>query len=404
MNQNMAYMLAMMQAMSKNMNGNNQEGSNESNNNPTQLLQMPQMSVPFFNPWKASQKDKNFLASQTMSQAIAGSYASFPKLSHIPFKFVKTYEPPMPMGICEVKVVSNHILDVVEQYSEKGKDYEKTKNNGSNPITVNVVGRDFNGSNLETNEELRDELFNIRTTYSNNFSNTNAFPLKKDECTYLKIVTIIRQSFPMPNSFLPHHLTFRTALITIAPIKVNPESYISGDNYVNGKMCPNDFVDTLTTIECIFQLAIWKQHPVLILPPFGHNDIDNNPIDDIIKIYNYCIFKYGHVFQKIIIAIPKFYPKEILTRYQEKIINPMELVEDIDKKYETEESQRQFIMSNKKNKAEQTLQNVEQTHQQTNQQTNMPKFTPEQLEFMKNMMVNMGGNMGSSTGNLKVQI
>lgn len=385
MNQNMAYMIAMMNAMTKNTNQNGQTN-------------MPQMPIPFYNPWKASHKDKCFLANETMAQAIAGSYASFPKLSHVPFSFVKAYEPPEPMGICEVNVVSDHILDVVERYSEKGKDYEKTKNNGANPITVNVVGRDFNGSSLETNDELRDELFNIRTTYSNNFLNTKAFPLKKDECTYLKIITIIRPSFPMQNSFLPHHLTFRTALITIAPIKVDPSTYIKGDNYLNGKMCPNDFVDTLTTIECIFQLAIWKQHPVLILPPFGHNDIDNNPIDDIIKIYNYCIFKYGHVFKKIIIAVPKFYPREVLARYQEKIVNPLEMVADIDKKYEKEEIQRQFILSNKKTISDVEL-NVKSNVQPDTQTTNvanstnaMPKFTPEQLEFIKNMMANIGNN------------
>lgn len=384
MNQNMAYMLAMMNAMNNNINSNQNGQSNGSQNGSSLQMQMP---VPFFNPWKASTKDKNFLASQTMAQAVAGSYASFPKLSHIPFSFVKAYDPPIPMGICEVIVVSNHILDVVEQYSEKGKDYERTKNNGMNPITVNVVGRDFNGTNLETNEELRDELFNIRTTYSNNFSNTKAFPLKKDECTYLKIVTIIRPSFPMPNSFLPHHLTFRTALVTIAPIKVDPSTYISGDNYVDGKMCPNDFVDTLTTIECIFQLAIWKQHPVLILPPFGHNDVDNNPVDDIIKIYNYCIYKYGHVFKKIIIAIPKFYPKEILSRYQEKIVNPMTMISEIDKKYEKEETQKQFLMANKNSANKQTKATVDDNKNNATQQ--MPKFTPEQMELVKNMMVNI---------------
>jgi hypothetical protein len=385
MNQNMAYMLAMMNAaMNKNTNGNNQ--------NETSPIQM-KIPVPFFNPFKATSKDKNFLAAQTMGQTIAGAYASFPKLSHVPFSFAKSYEPPEPMGICEVLVVNDHILDVVEQYSEKGRDYEKTKNNGMNPITVNVVGREFNGTNFEMNEEMRDELFNIRTTYSNNFSNTKFFPLKKDECTYLKIVSVIRPSFPMPNSFLPHHLTFRTALVTIAPIKVNTKNYIRGSNILDGKMNPNDFVDTLTLTECIFQLAILKQHPVLILPPFGHNDIDNNPVDDVIKIYNYCIYKYGHVFKKIIIAIPKFYPKEILNKYQEKIVNPTAMVTEIDKKYEKEETKQQLIQSSKINKkisTEQSLQPAQLTTPQlTTPQSTTPQFTPEQLEFIKNMMANM---------------
>lgn len=399
----MAYMMAMMNALSKNMN--NQNNQNNQNTNGINQMKIP---VPFYNPWKASQRDKNFLANQTMSQVLAGSYYDFPRLQHVPFSFVKSYEPPSPMGICEVNVVSDHILDVVEQCADKGKDYEKTRNNKMNPITVNVVGREFNGTNLETNEEIRDELFNIRTTYCNNFSNAKFFPLKKDECTYLKIVTVIRPSFPMPNSFLPHHETFRTALVTIAPIKVNPSSYLSGSTYLDGKMRPNDFVDTLTTIECIFQLAINKQHPVLILPPFGHNDIDNNPVDDIIKIYNYCIYKYGHIFKKIIIAIPKFYPKEILNKYQENIINPMSMVSEIDKKYEKEAAQKEFLLSSKKSKNEQifkqklqedkNLSNHSGSNVSNNTNTNEniknnlknpPQFTPEQTEFIKAMMANL---------------
>lgn len=367
----MAYIMSMMGAMNKN------SGVNQS------------VVVPFYNPWKASSRDKNFLANQTVAQSIAGAYTAFPKYSHLPFSFIKNFEPPNPMGICDVSVVSEHILDVVEHYSEKGINYEKTKNNGMNPITVNVVGRDFNGSNLGTNEELRDELLNIRTTFSNSFSNTKAFPLKKDECTYLKIVTVIRQSFPMPNSFLPVPQTFRTGLITIAPIQVNPETYVDGENYLDGKMCSNDFVDTLTTIECIFQLALWKQHPVLILPPFGHNDTDNNPVDDIIKIYNYCIYKYGHAFKKIIIAIPKFYPKEILTRYQKNIVKPLEMVVDIDKKYEKEEVKKQVLKSQQFNKSNQS--NQPNQSNQSNKKTE-PKFTQEQMEFMQNMMANMLNN------------
>ena len=39
---------------------------------------------------------------------------------------------------------------------------------------------------------------------------------------------------------------------------------------------------------------------------FGDNDEDENPTEDIIKIYNYCIYKYGHMFSHIIIAIPEY--------------------------------------------------------------------------------------------------
>jgi hypothetical protein len=357
MTQNMTDMMKMMNMMNM-MNGNNQQHIN-----------------PVYNPLKESEKDKAYLAGQTMSQVVAGTYKLFHKFAHAPFGFQKNYEPPEPSGICEVEVVSDHILDVVEKYSEKGPNYKATPNNGMNPITVNVVGREFVGSNLEINEEIRDELMNIRTNFSGTLNDSRAFPLKNDECTYLKFVTIIRQSYPSPQRFLPHPLTFRTALITISPTQTDPSNYVEGCNYLDGKMNANDFVDTLTTIECIFQLAFLKRHPVLILPPFGHNEKDNNPVNDIVKIYNYCIFKYGHLFKKIIIGIPKYYPKEILKTYQAGIINPMDLVKHIDKKYDKEAFSKQIIAT--------------QSHKKQDKQKKETKFTPEQMEMMKTLMSSM---------------
>ena len=66
------------------------------------------------------------------------------------------------------------------------------------------------------------------------------------------------------------------------------------------RMCSVDYIKMLETIETLFQTAIAGNHNVLVLTAFG-NTIDDVPQEDIAKIYNHCIFKYGHRFKKIII-------------------------------------------------------------------------------------------------------
>ena len=354
---------------------------------------MNQTNTPIFDPDRIKQQEKNYLANQTVGQSRAGQYELFSKWRHVTFPFVKNYQVPDPLGICEVVVVSDHLLDVAEQYAERGNEY-KTPNNNMNPVVLNVVGCEFSGSNLERNEEIRDELINIRTTFNNTFLKTCPFPLKKEECTYLKFVTVIRPKFPMNNTFLPFAQTFPVAMITTCPIKIT--EYLSGNTVMNGKMKATDFIDTLTIIECVFQLAIWRQHPILILPPFGHDKHDANPVDDIISVYNYCIYKYGHMFKKIIIAVPKYTLKEILVKYQKGIIKPNEMVVEIDKAYEKEEIKKQVLNSQKKPKKTVTITEVDESYDEQNNNNNnnnnntnnnnMNGITKEQMEMFMKMM------------------
>jgi hypothetical protein len=356
-----------------------------------------QIKQLIFDPTRTTKKDKGYLAKQTMYQASSGPYQMCYRYKHSIFSFVRNFEVSKPLGICEVTVEYDHCLDVAEKYADKGVDYSVS--NGLNPVVVNVVGRDFIGSNLEISEEMRDELINIRTTFNNTMDKSSQaqFPLKNEECSYLKFVTVIRPKYPTHNSFLPLNQTYRVGMITTCPIKV--DKFLSGKTFVDGKMYEENFVDTLTIIECIFQLAIWKQHPILILPPFGHEEKeDNNPIDDIIKAYNYCIFKYGHMFKKIIIAIPKYYPKEIYSKYFKNIVKPNEIVADIDKQYEKEEVKKQVIKQqaiNNKN-SQKNLQimnyeddeenNNEEINEEINEQYQGQQFTKEQTKMFMKMM------------------
>ena len=89
----------------------------------------------------------------------------------------------------------------------------------------------------------------------------------------------------------------------------------------------------LETIETLFQTAISANHNVLVLTAFG-NTIDDVPQEDIVKIYNHCIFKYGHRFKKIIIAIPIWYGSYLFDLFDNEIIRP-QLFEEEEPKIKT---------------------------------------------------------------------
>lgn len=398
MNPNMNFM-----NMNPNMMMNMMNGMNGMNNFNGQVK--PQV----FDPTRIDKKTLGFLAKQTVYNSRVSQYEKLPKFKHSLWSFVDNYKIDDPSKLCEVSVEYDHSLDVAEKYACKGTEYNMVNPFMSNqlyPVIINVVGREFCGSNLEINEEMRDELINIRTTFSNTLDKNSQFPLKNEESTYLKIVNVIRPSYPMMNGsnmFLQINKTFGLGMITICPIET--KKLLSGKTFFDGKMYANDFIETITAVECIFQQANFKKHQVLILPPFGNNEHDNNPVDDIIKIYNYCILKYGHLFKKIIIAVPKYYPKEIFNRYNKGIIKPNELVTDIDKKYEKEEIKKQVMLQQNNQTNSQKLkkkvtkkQNKTSSEQDDSEQPIQPQngYSQEQMEmFMKmmpTMMAMMQGN------------
>lgn len=328
-----------------------------------------------FDPNKLDKQYKKTLISQTITQTKAGIYKNLMQWKSIPFPYMQNFNPGNATSACETEVLHMHSLDVVELYAEKGIIY--TNNNNMNPVVMHVVGKGFTGLNLEANEDTRDETVMLRTTFCNTSGHGNGshFPLQENQCIYAKAVTIIRPS--NPTSFLPPQQTYRTSMITTAPIKA--EVLLK-----NNKMNSKDFIDTCTIIETVFQTAIARGHPILILTPFGHEN-ENNPVSDIIKVYNYCIYRYGHWFKKIIVAIPLYYPKSIFESYQQNIINPTDIIVEIDDECEADEMRQNLIAKSSSNKQ---LENQMQNQMQ-NQMFNM---TPEQMQMMMNMMNNININ------------
>ena len=329
-----------------------------------------------FDPNKLDKQYKKTLISQTITQTKAGMYKNLLQWKSIPFPFMQNFNPGIPTSVCDVEVIHEHSLDVAEHYAEKGLVY--TNNNNMNPVVMHVVGKGFTGLNLESNDETRDEMVMLRTTFCNTAGHGNGshYPLQEAQCVYSKAVTVTRPSNPI--SWLAPPQLYRMGMITVSPVKV--ETLLKDD-----RMTSNDFINTCTLVETVFQTAIARGHPILILTPFGHEE-ENNPISDVIKVYNYCIYKYGHWFKKIIVAIPAFYPKSVFETYHEHIINPKDIITEIDDQCEADEMRQALIAKSSSNKQlENQLinPNFDQTTQMNNQMFNI---TPEQIQMMMNMM------------------
>ncbi len=274
-----------------------------------------------FNPKKVDNGYKRTLINLNITQAKVGLYQPLPKCDCVPVKYMQGCDPGETNDICEVKVIYEHALDIAEQYAEIGA-HNFTKKNKMNPAILNVVGNDFTGDSMESSEGVRDEILNLRTTFCVN-PKKNAFPVKEHHCIYTPYVNVIRPKDP--RTMLGWNNCYRVGLISASPIQQ--------DGPVD-KLSSSHFINTCTIIENVFQIAIGKEHQILILTPFGHEE-DNNPVDDVIQIYNFCIMKYGHKFKSIIIAIPPHYPKAVFEKYMEDIIKPNEITDAVDKKYES---------------------------------------------------------------------
>jgi len=286
-------------------------------------------------PNKIDPRVRKNIINQNITQTQIGLYKKYPNFRPVLFELVQNFTPGVPTNICDVRVEYQHVLDVAEPYVEKGINF--TSSNNMNPVILNVVGRDFTGTNFESSEEIRDQVINMRTSFNNTSGSNPPYPLKGSACVYTRSLTIIRGKNMVSGGFLPFPQTYRVAMITTTSTK---STTLLSQNRMNS----HDYLTTLESIECVFQAAIAGKHPILILAPFGH-DIDNNPISDIISIYNFCILKYGHRFKQIIIGVPPFYPKAVFETYNNNIIKPQNIVESVEEKYEQEELKNNLLNS-----------------------------------------------------------
>jgi hypothetical protein len=267
-----------------------------------------------------------FFVNQTIISSKFGAYKNCVILNPIPNCPTSNANVGVIDNICEILVTNKHCIDVAEIFAPKGTNYNI--HSSHMPLVVFQVTREFFGSNFVNSDGFHDVLFNLRTNFNKTVIEQNPYPIKNTENIYNKFITAIREPPPTLNG-LPLDKIFKFSTTCACPIdKPKLISYSSKKD--PNKMGSNDFLKTQEIIEGVFQCAILGFHKILILPAFGL--YDENPQEDIIQIYNMCIYKYGHKFSKIIFSVHE--DKKTFELYDKNIVRIQDLVREVDIKYD----------------------------------------------------------------------
>jgi hypothetical protein len=265
---------------------------------------------------------KRAMINQNIAQSAYGMYKLLPAGRCSKNIYTSKYQPGIINKICDVKVINKNPIDILDALLEKGPQHFVGPNK---PLVLQSIGESFTQSRIGSGDGLRDQLFVLRTNFSHVCKINDPFPLKNNESAYIPLISVIRDS---NGNFVPFDKVFTYSLVLAVPV-------CSPDKIDDDKMDLKDYMTTLTKIETVFQTAIAFNHRIFIITPFGLENVDNNPAEDLIKILNYCIFKYGHKFDNIILSIPEYFPENIYTLFIDNIVNPQELTKEVDIKYET---------------------------------------------------------------------
>jgi hypothetical protein len=278
-------------------------------------------------------KTKQTLINQNIAQSKFGMYSQCHTGPCVKNRFNQNFVIGEINNICDVEVINLHPVDAIANYCSFG--FNQPLKDAINPVTVCSVGEEFMASNFPQSEGIRDDTFNIRTNFNTITRTVNHFPIKESECVYTRFITVIRDQ--KLNAITDQQYLYRFALITSTPIH---KPKLLDEN----RMISEDFLRLMSTIETIFQTAIAGNHNILILSAFGNTE-DDIPQEDIVKIYNSCIFKYGHKFMKIIIALPIWYGTYVFNLFNDNIVRPQFFNED-----DTESEKVKIKTKKKKNK------------------------------------------------------
>jgi len=262
-------------------------------------------------------KTKQVLITQNITACKVGFYEKCPIGKSLKTSYVSNFNVGEQQNICTVYIVNQHAIDAVEEFCSKGI-IPELKDGWMNPVVICSVNRNnFFGTNFNQSEGITDDIYNIRTNFNMITHNGNPFPLKEKECVYNKSISVIRDRNLQA---LPLQQTYNMSLIVVSPVNKPPLL----DEYRMGSV---EFLNLMTTVETLFQTAVYYRHNILLLTPLGHS-VDEIPQEDVIKIYNSLIFKYQHRFKYIIVSIPPWEGGELFELYNDNIIKPQELCEE----------------------------------------------------------------------------
>jgi len=243
-------------------------------------------------------------------------------------KYIKTFYLDnfilnTPIDTCKTYVIYDHSLNVAEQFADHGLKNTDVKD----PVIINPISNNFVNANYGLSDDIRDHYIQLRTSLYISCFDTNIDFKNNNNCIYTNIVSVIRP-FNVFSTIYKQKDMFRVPIITV-PFSTKLKT-------INKKLFIEDLFTLCYTFECFFQTAINMNHKILIIPPIGIYN-DELPIDDVILLLNYCIYKYGHLLSTIIIAIPQYYPSEIYEYFQKNIVDTNKIYQEAEENYYKEQ-------------------------------------------------------------------
>jgi len=234
--------------------------------------------------------------------------------------------PPYEYANVQVNKVS-HPLDVAYEYIKMG----------CKPVIINTVTENFSGTNIDVCEGFIDPMINIRTSFNNTLNVSTLLPLKYGEAMYAPVAYIIRRGDNM--QMLTSQQVIKISIITlVAAEEINTSKK---------KFKFDDYVKILQQMETAFQTAILGGNDTIIFNDFGCKS-NNYPLDDIINMFNGCIYKYGHMIRNIIIApfVTKQAEMGYASGFEDKIVRPQHFIQEYMQKEKIVMDELQHNLSN----------------------------------------------------------
>ena len=223
-------------------------------------------------------------------------------------KYVYDSESVMPINTTfgTVEIFFSDILGVAHKFY----DMQQYK-----PVVINMVDREFNGSNMDILSNITETDIMLRSNFYKTINGRNLYPLNDGEITYAESVLIFRNE-----KYQEINDIFETSMITFSPIK-NPV-------LLGQYMLTNDYLGYQKSIEAIFQGAYIAGRDVIIFSDLGILSY-GIPITELLEIVNICILKYCTLFKFIVFAIsPKNQEsKKIFDILSNSIVKPQQLNE-----------------------------------------------------------------------------
>jgi len=248
--------------------------------------------------------DKRFIMSNTIR--IANNLFENNKLPRsIKVKYESSFELSEPKNLAEILVINDHALNIVDELAHDKK---------LNIAVMQNLSIEFSGNSMQSLNGIYDPLIPMRTNFCKLFSCDNdEFPISDGyECVCSPKISLITKIVNDNLVFIDNPKTELTNIVLISCANLCKPVFIDNDKILSS----NDYLKTLEILETIFQIAIKANCNSLILTPYGIDD--KLPQNDIINVFNYCLFKYNHMFKYIIFAIPN-YKESLYKLYKDKI-------------------------------------------------------------------------------------